>query len=203
MRSNEMSAILKKREQKEVFSFIFSGNETGENVSNNGKPKMIDFASFVQKIGAVIGAFELVPCTYKNGLLHPYQSADILVNKKRCGYLSKLHPSVQESYGIADTFFAELEFDALLPEHKNAKPISKFQGVYYEVSKVINSLVLPLLRESYPVDVYEDEKLGDKKSLTIRFFIQSMEKTLQESDIETVISQIMQALKKEYKAELR
>lgn len=213
----EIGAVFgSKREQKEVFSFVFSGNETGENVSNNGKPKMIDFASFVQKIGAVIGAFELVPCTYKNGLLHPYQSADILVNKKRCGYLSKLHPSVQESYGIADTFFAELEFDALLPEHKNAKPISKFQGVYkdlsvvidkhiayYEVSKVINSLVLPLLRESYPVDVYEDEKLGDKKSLTIRFFIQSMEKTLQESDIETVISQIMQALKKEYKAELR
>jgi len=62
---------------------------------------------------------------------------------------------------------------------------------------------LPLLRESYPVDVYEDEKLGDKKSLTIRFFIQSMEKTLHESDIEAVISQIMQALKKEYKAELR
>jgi len=60
-----------------------------------------------------------------------------------------------------------------------------------------------MLKDSYPVDIYEDEKLGDKKSLTIRFFIQAMEKTLEDSDIETVMSQIMTALKNECKAELR
>ena len=205
-----------RREQKEVLSFVFSGQVSNENVSNSGKPKMIDFASFVQKIGAVIGVFELMPCTHKNGLLHPYQSADILVNGKVCGFLGKLHPSVQQSYGIPDTFFAELDFDALMPKHINAKSISKFQVVYkdlsvviekqisyYEVAKVLRSLVLPLLKDIYPVDIYEDEKLGDKKSLTMRFFIQSMDKTLQESEIETVIAQIMETLKKECKAELR
>ncbi|MDQ1324977.1 MAG: phenylalanyl-tRNA synthetase beta chain [Campylobacterota bacterium] len=205
-----------RREQKEVLSFVFSGQASNENVSNNGKPKMIDFAAFVQKIGAVIGAFELMPCTHKNDLLHPYQSADILVSGKVCGFLSKLHPNAQQSYGIPDTFFAELDFDTLLPKHMNAKPISKFQGTYkdlsvvidkkisyYEVARVLHALASPLLRDIYPVDIYEDEKLGDKKSLTMRFFIQSMEKTLQESDIEAVMAQIMEALKKECEAELR
>ena len=164
----------------------------------------------------MIGAFELVPCTQTNGLIHPYQSADIVVDGKVCGFLSKLHPTVQESFDIPETFIAELDFDALLPKHINATPISKFQGVYkdlsvvidkslnyFEVAKVLNGLDLPLLKDVYPVDIYEDEKLGDKKSLTVRFFIQSMEKTLEDGDIEAVMGQIMMSLESECKAELR
>jgi len=213
----EIGAVFgSKREQSEVLSFIFSGQVDGENVSNSGKPQMIDFASFTQKVGAVVGAFELVPCTYENGLIHPYQSANIIIDGKVCGFMTKLHPTVQGEYDIPETFIAELNFDALLPKHINAKPISKFQGVYkdlsvvidksmnyYEVAKVLNALDLPMLKDIYPVDIYEDEKLGDQKSLTIRFFIQSMEKTLEESDIEAVMSQIMASLETECKAQLR
>jgi len=205
-----------KREQSEMISFVFSGQVESENVSNAGKPKMVDFTSFTQKIGAVIGSFDLVPCTQNNGLVHPYQSADIMLDGKVCGYMSKLHPTVQEAYGIPVTFIAELSLDALLPRHINAVSISKFQGVYkdlsividkslsyYEVAKILNGLDLSLLKESYPVDIYEDEKLGDKKSLTIRFFIQSMEKTLEDSDIETVMAEVMNALESSCHAELR
>lgn len=213
----EMGAVFgSKREQSEVMTFVFSGHLEGDNVPNAGKPQMIDFASFTKKVGAVIGAFELLPCTYSNGLIHPYQSADIIVDGKVCGFMSKLHPTVQENFGIPETFIAELDFDALLPTHINATAISKFQGVYkdlsvvidksmnyYEVAKVLNALELPMLKDSYPVDIYEDEKLGDKKSLTVRFFIQSMDKTLEDADIEMVMSKIMTALEKECQAELR
>jgi len=213
----EMGAVFgSKREQSEVMSFIFSGQLEGENIRNAGKPQMIDFASFTQKVGAVVGAFELVPCTYENGLIHPYQSANIIIDGEVCGFMSKLHPTVQEDFGIPDTFIAELDFDALMPKHINAVPISKFQGVYkdlsvvieksmsyYEVAKVLNALALPLLKDTYPVDIYEDDKLGDKKSLTVRFFIQSMEKTLEESDIEAVMGQIMTSLETECNAQLR
>ncbi|PTB83849.1 phenylalanine--tRNA ligase subunit beta [Sulfurovum lithotrophicum] len=213
----EIGAIFgTKREQSEVISFVFSGQSEGENVRNAGKPEVIDFATFTQKVGAVIGAFELEPCTYKNGLLHPYQSANIIVEGKVCGFISKLHPTVQEEYGIPVTFIAEVDFDALLPEHTNAVAISKFQGVYkdlsvvidksmgyYKVAKVLNGLELPMLKDVYPVDIYEDEKLGDKKSLTVRFFIQSMDKTLEDADIESVMSDIMNALETECNAELR
>ena len=213
----EIGAIFgSKREQSEVISFVFSGQVEGENIRNAGKPIQIDFASFTQKVGAVIGTFELVPCTYENGLVHPYQSADIVVDGKVCGFLSKLHPTVQESFDLPVTFIAEIDFEALLPKHINAMPVSKFQGVYkdlsvvinkslnyYEVAKVLNTLDLPMLKDVYPVDIYEDEKLGDKKSLTMRFFIQAMEKTLEDTDIETVMSEIMATLKNKCSAELR
>ena len=213
----EIGAIFgSKREQSEAISFVFSGQVEGENIRNAGKPTQIDFASFTQKVGAVIGTFELVPCSYENGLIHPYQSADIVIDGKVCGFLSKLHPTVQESFDLPVTFIAEIDFDALLPKHINATPISKFQGVYkdlsvvidkslnyYEVAEVLNGLDLPMLKDVYPVDIYEDEKLGDKKSLTVRFFIQSMERTLEDADIETVMTTIMNALENECKAELR
>lgn len=213
----EMGAVFdSKREQNEVISFAFSGQVEGENVRNSGKPKIIDFATFTQKVGAVVGALELVPCSYKNGLVHPYQSANVVVAGKVCGFISKLHPTAQESFGLPETFIAELDFDTFLPKHINATVISKFQGVYkdlsvvidkslnyYEVAKVLNALELPMLKDIYPVDIYEDEKLGDKKSLTVRFFIQSMDKTLEDSDIETVMNKIMKALEKECQAELR
>ena len=213
----EIGAIFgSKREQSEVISFVISGQVEGETVVNAGKPATIDFATFTRKVGAVIGAFELVPCTAKNGLNHPYQSADIVIDGKVCGFLSKLHPTVAEDFGIPDTFIAELDFDALLPKHINAKPISKFQGVYkdlsvvidktmnyFEVAKVLNGLELTMLKDVYPVDIYEDEKLGDKKSLTVRFFIQSMERTLEDADIEAVMSEVMSVLEDKCKAELR
>ena len=213
----EIGAIFaSQREQSEVISFIFSGEVESESVNNAGKPTNIDFAKFTQKLNAVVGAFELVPCSYENGLIHPYQSANIVVDGKVCGFLSKLHPTVQDSFDLPVTFVAELDFDALLPKHINATAISKFQGVYkdlsvvidkslnfFEVAKVLNALELPMLKESYPIDVYQDEKLGDKKSLTIRFFIQSMEKTLEDSDIESIMEKVMETLKTECHAELR
>jgi phenylalanyl-tRNA synthetase beta chain len=213
----EIGAVFNaKREQKEIFSMVFSGQNGRESVANSGKPGMIDFASFVKRLGAIIGAFELVQCTERNHLVHPYQSADILYRGQKCGYVSKLHPVVQEAYGIYETFIAELDFDLLLPMHINVEAISKFQGVYKDLSVVIDkslpysevstsiaALNLEILSNWYPVDIYEDETLGEKKSLTIRFFIQSMGKTLEEGDIDTVMSQVMEKLEQTCQATLR
>ncbi|MEA3492019.1 MAG: phenylalanine--tRNA ligase subunit beta [Campylobacterota bacterium] len=213
----EIGAVFnEKREQREVLSMIFSGQESAESISNSGKPEMIDFASFVAKLGSVVGSFELVTSTQESGLIHPYQSADILYRGAKCGFVSKLHPVVQEEYGIYDTFIAELEMEALMPLHINAEPISKFQGVYKDLSIVIKDslpysqisreidlLAIDILKNWYPVDIYRDEALGEKRSLTIRFFIQSMDKTLEEGDIESVISSIMNRLEQSCQATLR
>ena len=204
------------RRESEVLSLVFSGQRSVESVVNQGRPSMIDFASFAEKIGSIIGNIELRECSYENKLIHPYQSADIFYRGRKCGYISKLHPVVQEAYGIYDTFIAELGMEQLYPSHTNAKPISRFQGVYKDLSIVIDktvpyrqvkeaieSLNLSSLKRWYPIDIYEDASLEEKKSLTVRFFIQSMESTLQESDIESVMRQIMDKLEQTCQATLR
>ncbi len=204
------------RVQTEKFAMVFSGQNELESISNSGKPNKIDFASFTKRVSMVIGEFELVACREVNDFIHPYQSADIIFNGKRCGYISKLHPTIQEQYNIPDTFFTEIDFDALLPKHINATPISKFQGVYKDLSLVIDestpysaisdaisSLDIELLSSYYPVDIYQDTQLGTQKSLTIRLFIQSISKTLEENDIESVTSLVLDKLNKTSGATLR
>ncbi len=206
----------KERHEKEVFSLLFSGQRESENVSNEGKPKAIDFEMFSKKISAIIGNFQLRKNTHHNALLHPYQSADIIIDNKVCGFMSKLHPTVAEEFDLQDTFIAEISFDALIPKHINADAISNFQGVYKDLSLVIDKnipyqqiassiekLHLPLLKKYFPIDVYEDASLGAQKSLTIRLFIQSLKGTLEESEIEGVVEKIIETLKEQYVARLR
>lgn len=204
------------REEKEVFSLIFTGQTESENVSNAGKPLQISFESFTKKISAIIGNFELKTTTISNALIHPYQSAEIIKDGEVCGFLTKVHPSIAEEFDLKNTFVAEIDFNALIPKHVNATAISKFQGVYKDLSFVldknlsydkvlatINALKLPLLKKIYPVDVYEDETLGTEKSLSLRLFIQSLDDTLNDEDIDKTVNTIIQKLDKEYGAQLR
>ncbi len=204
------------REEREVLSLIFSGKREKESVINCGKPKNIDFETFIQKLSSIIGDFELRAGIVQNGLLHPYQLADIIINEEICGFVSKLHPTVADDFDLSDTFIAEISLDAILPKHINASNISKFQGVYKDLSLVIDKnlpynqvstaiahLKLPLLKKYYPIDIYEDESLKGHKSLTVRLFIQSDEKTLEDRDIDETVNKILETLKEQYGAELR
>jgi phenylalanyl-tRNA synthetase beta chain len=204
------------RKEKEVLSLIFSGQKESEYVGNAGKPASIDFETFTKKLSAILGNFELRTSIETNALVHPYQSADIIIDNRLCGYLTKVHPTLSEAFDLPETFIAEIEFDALIPKHINATAISKFQGVYKDVSLVIDknqpyshiatsikNLKLPLLNNYYPIDVYEDEHLGDEKSLTLRLFIQSLEKTLDDADIDSTVNAIIEKLTAEYGAKLR
>lgn len=204
------------RNEKEVISFIVSGASEKEAITNIGKPSTIDFASFVQKLANAIGDFELVPTTTQNGLIHPYQSADIIIGGKVAGYMSKLHPNAKEDFDAFETFIAEIDLDAVVPKHINAHKISNYQGTYKDLSIVVDenisvkplmesiqALEMELIKDYYVIDIYQDEALGNQKSVTLRFFIQSMEKTLKDKEIEKLMKQILEKLQGDFGAELR
>jgi len=205
-----------KREEREVLSLIYSGQTETEYIGNAGKPTLITFDTFVKKLSAIIGNFELRASNQENLIINPYQSADIIINNEVCGFLTKVHPEVTADFGIPDTFVAEIDFNALIPQHINAHAISKFQGVHKDLSLVVDKnlpfqhlsndiklLELPLLSNFYAIDVYEDETLKDEKSLTLRLWIQSLERTLTDEDIDSTVNTILQELKNHYGARLR
>ncbi len=205
-----------KRNEKEKIAFVWSGQSEQEAITNHGKPSAMNMPLFLQKLGFVLGEFTLKNSVPENKLIHPYQCADIIIGGKVCGYVSKLHPIAQEEFGLYDTFIAELDFEALMPKHILANPISNFQGVYKDLSVIIskdisykeirdaiNSLSLSILCDVYPVDVYEDKSLGNNVSLTIRLFIQSASSTLEEAEIENVTGSILSVLEVNFGAALR
>jgi phenylalanyl-tRNA synthetase beta chain len=204
------------RREREMAAFLWSGDAEEPTVLNQGKAPRIDFPRFVRKLGNILGAFELVPCTASNALIHPFQSATILVDGREAGWVSTLHPTAAETFGLEATVLAELAFEALIPPHRNARPVSNFQGTYKDLSllvdrtlpyaamaRAIESLEEPLLRRFFPIDRYEDEKLGNRKSMTLRFFLQSDEGTLSDEVIDGVMARILEALERECQAELR
>ena len=207
-----------KREESQRATFIYSGLESRASVVNLANAKKIDFASFVEKLGSIIGEFNLESCEAKNGLMHPFVSASVIKDGVEIGFMSKLHPEVAKDFDLDDTFIAEIDLEPIMPKHINAKPLSNFQAVtkdlsilvdsslsFYEVAKALNGVKEEeiLLKDFYPLDIYSDEKLGDKKSLTVRFDIQSDVATLSDEEIESVMSKILAILEVEVSAVIR
>ena len=108
--------INEKREESSKIAFVFSGEKEQEQLSNAGKPQNINFFEFAKKVLNCIGTFEIVKNEDNeklNDFIHPFQNGDIVINNKKVGYISKLHPSVARDYSLNDTFIAELDFTAI------------------------------------------------------------------------------------------
>ncbi len=207
----------KQREEFKKVSFIFSGEKESESFTNGGKPKNIDFFEFAQKVLNCVGNFELEPLkTISNSFIHPYQNANIIINNKEVGYISKLHPSVAADFDLPDTFIAQIDFDAISNNLNKASTYSKFQAskrdlsiiapkslAFKEIKKVINSIKNDTIKQFNLVDIYSDEKLQDNQSLTIRFVLQSETKTMEEEDITKTINEILEALQSQLSIGLR
>ncbi len=210
------SVFDKERHESMKLSLIFSGDKESESISNAGKADSIDFATFTQKISDIVGDIELRSASTTHTLSHPYQSAKILQNSVVIGEVFKLHPSVQKEYDLDTTYLCEIDFELLKYELDTASEYSKFQASYKDLSLVVPKeqeyLTIKEIIEAnrpqtlvrfYPVDRYSDEALGDKVSLSIRFVLQSLEKTLEEEDITSAMSQITDSLESELGLNLR
>jgi len=206
------------REETKSLGFIFSGEIEAEAVSNNAKPKNIDFFTFCQKISTIIGEFELEPLVaIDNDFIHPYQNASILKEGIIIGSVYKIHPNVCKDFDISnDSFIAEINVDSLSNDLIFASNISKFQASkrdlsiiapkslsYKKIKDSINSLKIPEIKQFNLVDTYTDKKLGDDESLTIKFILQSETKTFEENDINDIMDTILEKLQKDLQIGLR
>ena len=197
-------------------AFLSSGAETRDKMSNGGKPENVSFASFVQKVSDVIGDFTLRETTPSHRFAHPYQVASVIQKGEVIGELFKLHPTVAQEMDLEDTFLCEVDFSALEYTIKEAKTYSKYQASfrdlsvlmpasmnYAEIEKVIAENKSTEIIRFYPVDRYSDEKLGDNISLSLRFVLQSPDKTLEEEDITSSMHSVLTALESELGLTLR
>ncbi len=204
------------REEFLKMSILLSGNRGKESLSNSGKPAKVDFAFFVQKVSDIIGNIELKQTETKHSLSHSYQSAEIIMNGDVVGEIFRVHPSVEKEYDLDATFVCEIDFPKLPFGLKTAKKVSKYQASFRDLSIIMPKSMSydklkTVIEESssreiinfYPVDKYSDESLGDNMSLSLRFMLQSEEKTLEEDDINSSMQSILTALKENLGVGLR
>ena len=97
-----------------------------------------------------------------------------------------------------------------------AQPFSKYQSSFRDLSLLIpKTLSYEMIKNViakhasadvkrfYPVDRYESDSLGENVSLSIRFMLQSMDKTLEEEEITTAMEWILTGLREELGVNLR
>ncbi len=207
------NVVSKDRKETEMVAFAFSGNLEEDSLSNSGKSKKIDFETFSKMVLKSIGGGELLQSSAETELEHKFVVAKIVRDEISIGKIYKLHPKVQNDFDLGETYIAEIEFSKLAYPIQLAKPYSKFQSVsrdlsvvvptsleFIQIRKTVESLEIPILVEFYPVDIFE---LENGSSLTIRFQLQSMEKTLEESDMNIFTETVLSALKEKLGIDLR
>lgn len=206
--------------QEPMVAGVAVGDANTENWSETSRSvDFFDLKGDVEKLLAITdrkAEFEFRRTTER--ALHPGQGADIYLNGTKVGFVGMLHPLAQKALGLkqhAGVF--EIAREALasraIPSYK---PLSKFPSVRRDFAFVISKSVLiedvlteirkaagELLSEIRVFDVFEDEKLGDKRSIALGVVLQNAARTLEDKEVDAVASAIVAAASEKFGAELR
>ena len=204
------------RTESKRIAFVVSGGKEAEKISNAGKAPIVDLDWFAQKISDVIGSFEMRAYTPMHRMAHPYICAKVILNGVEAGELFRVHPSIEEEHDLSHTFMCELEMDCLPYGLIQAQPFSKYQASFRDLSLLIpktlsyesiKSIIAKHasadIKRFYPVDRYASQELGENVSLSLRFVLQSEDKTLEEEEITAAIEWILTGLREELGIGLR
>ena len=210
-----------KIEEEQKFGIILGGEP--EKYIWNVKPVPYDFydlKGIVEEIFSKIRfeKYTLVRTTKES--YHPGRAADIYVGKEYIGTFGELHPDVIENFDLKKKLLtAELRLEALIKySDKNIffKGINKFPAVPRDLALVIEENILvgdviksiaklsPVIEKVELFDVYQGAGVeAGKKSIAISIVLREKNKTLEENEINSVISKILEKVKKDFGAELR
>lgn len=150
---------------------------------------------------------------------HPGRCAAVELDGKTIGVLGEMHPGLVKEYDLAQApCLFELELDPLLclnvPHYQS---VSRFQPVRRDlavlvdkdlpvgnIQEAINQNLPPAVSEVSLFDLYAGKGLPEnKKSLAYRILMQDREKTLNDSELEAAVAQILTLLVERFGAQLR
>ena len=156
-----------------------------------------------------------------NSSYHPGRCAKVSVNGADIGYIGQIHPLTAQNYGIdCEVYCAQINFTKLaqylLPEATYG-PLPKYPSVIRdlavvcdetitvaELEDVIASAAGKLLRSIKLFDIYRGTGIAeDKKSMAFNLELRANDRTMNEADCETVINNVLTALKEKLGAVLR
>ena len=184
-----------------------------------------DFFSLKGELDAVLEALRLPAAQYTadttNPSYHPGRCARITIGGEDVGCMGQIHPLVAGNYGMdCEVYCAEIRFDKLLalqlPEATYV-PLPKYPAVTRdlailcreevtvgEAEAVITQAAGKLLRNIRLFDVYRGTGVPEgKKSLAFSLELRADDRTLTDTDSETVTKNVLDALENQLGAVLR
>lgn len=201
-------------ENKKLAVLFASQKKTELELFTELKTAIVDIAKNLMGVDVELEIGETV------SYLHPVNSFLIKSRTAVYGYMGVIHPEVKKAIDKRFNVVAlEIDFEKLantVSYAKKIKSVSKYQSVqvdynllvpetmtYGELQKALYKFKSKIMLGYSLVDIYENkEVLGDKKSITLRFELCSMDHTLSGEEIEKFRSDFVEYLTRN-KLELR
>lgn len=205
--------------------FVLAGVITGTAKSESwtGKAENVDFFDLKGDLESILSLTEVgnrVKFVAKaHSALHPGQSASIELDGKEIGFIGTIHPLIAQKLGLnGKAVVFEILWDAIANRRVvQAKEISKFPANRRDLALVVADNVPAgdiieackqaggeKLTQVNLFDVYQGIGVtSGHKSLAISLTIQDNEKTLEDDEINAVISAVLNEVKQRFNAELR
>ncbi|MBT8519385.1 phenylalanine--tRNA ligase subunit beta [Polynucleobacter paneuropaeus] len=189
--------------------------------------RFVDFFDVKGDLERVFDPLHLVTETAQHPALHPGRSAQVMMKSPEgpviLGWIGELHPGLQQAYELPQApILFELDLELLrnvgLPQPEE---LSKFPAVQRDLAVVVKQniaaqVLLDAMYASKPhfvrsIELFDEfrPKAGsasmaeDEKSLAFRVTLLNPEDTLQDAQIEGVMSGLLVALEKKCAARLR
>ncbi|WP_120914366.1 phenylalanine--tRNA ligase subunit beta [Helicobacter pylori] len=202
-----------KREEIQKLGFLVSGLQKKESYPD-AKGKAWDFYSFAECVSKVIGDFSLEKLTTQTPINHPYQSAKIIQNHEIIGVIAKIHPKVIQELDLFESYYAEIDASKLKRPAMLLKPFSIYPSsvrdltliidentAFSKIKKALKDAQIPNLSEILPLDIFKESH--NSIALSVRCVIHSLEKTLNDEEVNSAVQKALEILEKEFNARLK
>ncbi|EJB65605.1 phenylalanine--tRNA ligase subunit beta [Helicobacter pylori] len=202
-----------KREEVQKLGFLASGLQKKESYPD-AKGKAWDFYSFAECVSKVIGDFSLEKLNAQTPINHPYQSAKIIQNHEIIGVIAKIHPKVIQELDLFESYYAEIDASKLKRPAMLLKPFSIYPSsvrdltliidentAFSRIKKALKNAQIPNLSEILPLDIFKES--DNTIALSLRCVIHSLEKTLNDEEVNSVVQKALEILEKEFNARLK
>ncbi|WQU19847.1 phenylalanine--tRNA ligase subunit beta [Helicobacter pylori] len=202
-----------KREEIQKLGFLVSGLQKKESYPD-AKGKAWDFYSFAECVSKVIGDFSLEKLTIQTPINHPYQSAKIIQNHEIIGVIAKIHPKVIQELDLFESYYVEIDASKLKRPAMLLKPFSIYPSsvrdltliidentAFSRIKKALKDAQIPNLSEILPLDIFKES--DNTIALSVRCVIHSLEKTLNDEEVNSAVQKALEILEKEFNARLK
>ncbi len=202
-----------KREEIQKLGFLASGLQKKESYPD-AKGRAWDFYSFAECVSKVIGDFSLEKLTAQTPINHPYQSAKIIQNNEIIGVIAKIHPKVIQELDLFESYYAEIDASKLKRPAMLLKPFSIYPSsvrdltliidentAFSKIKKALKDAQIPNLSEILPLDIFKESH--NSIALSVRCVIHSLEKTLNDEEVNSAVQKALEILEKEFNARLK
>ncbi|WQY75028.1 phenylalanine--tRNA ligase subunit beta [Helicobacter pylori] len=202
-----------KRKEIQKLGFLASGLQKKESYPD-AKGKAWDFYSFAECVSKVIGDFSLEKLTAQTPINHPYQSAKIIQNHEVIGVIAKIHPKIIQELDLFESYYAEIDAFKLKRPAMLLKSFSIYPSsvrdltliidentAFSKIKKALKDAQIPNLSEILPLDIFKESH--NSIALSVRCVIHSLEKTLNDEEVNSAVQKALEILEKEFNARLK